>query len=98
MGKEGMCGAKKKGFPVLILLIKNQPPMTKAISQDYGMRKVDNLGEYLYLKYVRANTGLIGGRIYFEGRFFEKDVYDLLYPEPVLKYKVVQLDGTQIAK
>jgi len=69
--------------------------MANAISTDRNKR-IANLHEYLYLKSVRAETGLIGGRIFYNGRFFTKKRYDQLFPEPVIKYKAIQLDGKQL--
>lgn len=71
--------------------------MAHAASQ-LNNKKIDNLGEYLYLKDVRAKTGLINGKIIYDGLQWSEEEYNRRFPEPVLKYKIINLDGTQIEK
>lgn len=59
-------------------------------------RKISNLSEYLFLKEVRANTSLIGGRIIFDGVEWERDEYEKCFPVPQLIYVAERLDGRQI--
>lgn len=61
-------------------------------------QKIVNLEEYLYLKEVRANTSLIGGKIYYDRLFWSEEEYNRRFPEPRLRYAAIQLDGKQIAK
>lgn len=61
-------------------------------------RRITNLKEYLHLKDVRAMTGLIGGKIYYNGKFWDEETYNQTFPEPKLVYDVEQLDGRQIEK
>ena len=61
-------------------------------------KRVVNMVEYCRLKEVRANTALIGGRIFYDGRYWDKDEYNAAFPEPKLKYAAVQIDGRQVEK
>lgn len=60
------------------------------------VRRIASLSEYLFLKEVRANTGLINGKIVFDGVEWEPDEYYRAFPEPTLKYVSELLDGRQI--
>ena len=62
------------------------------------LTKISNLLEYVHSKEVRLNTSLIGGKIIYEGKEYSEDEYNAAFPEPVLKYDSVQLDGSQIEK
>ena len=61
-----------------------------------GVPRITNLKEYLFLKEVRANTALIGGKIIYNGREWDKAEYEAKYPVPTLKYNTIQIDGKQI--
>jgi len=60
------------------------------------VRRVSNLKEYLHLKEVRANTGLILGKPYYNGILWDVQEYEQTFPVPKLKYDIVQIDGRQI--
>lgn len=64
--------------------------------RDEKIRKIANLSEYLFLKEVRANTALIGGKIFFDGVEWTPEEYARAFPEPQLKYVATQLDGRQV--
>lgn len=55
-----------------------------------------NIIEYVRSKTARANTGLIGGMIYYDGMFWDEDEYNATFPPPKLKFDTVQLDGRQL--
>ena len=57
-----------------------------------------NMVEYCRLKEVRANTALIGGRIFYDGRYWEEAEYEAKFPKPVIVYDNIQIDGRQIEK
>lgn len=59
-------------------------------------RRISNLPEYLYLKEVRANTSLIGGKIIYDRIEWPPEEYNRRFPKPKLRYATVQLDGTQL--
>ena len=61
-------------------------------------RRVENAVEYCKLKEVRANTALIGGKIIYEGKVWESDIYEAAFPPPVLRYKGLQLDGRAVSE
>jgi len=63
-----------------------------------AVRKVANIAEYVRSKTARANTALIDGKIILDGRVWSKEDYDREWPEPVLKYRVEQIDGRQVEK
>ena len=63
---------------------------------DERTKEIANLQDYIYLKQVRQNTSLINGKIVFEGIEYTEDEYNRLFPEPVLTYKAIHLDGKQI--
>lgn len=59
---------------------------------------IGNLREYIYLKSVRAETGFIGGRIFYRGKFYTQAEYADRFPEPALVYIVENPDGKHIQK
>jgi len=61
-----------------------------------AVRKVANIAEYVRSKTARANTALIDGKIILDDRVWSKEDYDREWPEPVLKYRVEQIDGRQV--
>jgi len=63
-----------------------------------AVRKVSNIAEYVRSKTARANTALIDGKIILDGKVWSKEDYDREWPEPVLKYRVEQIDGRQVEK
>jgi len=60
--------------------------------------QIINLTEYVYLRTVRANTCLIGGKIIYEGKQYNEADYNTTFPEPVLKYDTLNADKTQVEK
>ena len=68
-------------------------------SQTAYQKPIENLSEYIFLKEVRANTSLINGQIFYDGKYWTEELYNSTFPEAVIRYKSVeQLDGTQIEK
>ncbi len=61
-------------------------------------KQIANLREYLRLKEIHKATGLIGGRIFYAGQFWEKEDFNTLFPIPKLEYNTTHLDSTQIAR
>lgn len=65
--------------------------------RDESTRKVSNLSEYLNYKYnVLYMTGLIGGKIYYDGRFWGEEEYAKAFPPVKLKINAEHIDGRQI--
>ena len=64
--------------------------------RDEVTRKASNLTEYLRLKDIRSMTGLIGGRIYYNGQFWDENDYNEVFPLPKLEYDVERIDGRQL--
>ncbi len=60
------------------------------------MRPIENLKMYLERKELRRNAGLIGGKIYLNGKYYTLEDFERYYAEIPLTYAGIQLDGTQI--
>jgi len=71
--------------------------MGRTVSQE-KQPKIANIGEYIRLKNVRAETGLIAGRIFYKGRFYTEAEYARKFPEPKLVYDVENPDKKHIEK
>lgn len=83
---------------LLLPLYQTKPPPMPNISKgkNEAVRKVANIAEYVRSKTARANTALIDGKIILDGKVWDLDEYNREYPEPVLKYRVEQIDGRQV--
>lgn len=68
------------------------------IKDHAGIPQITNLAEYIRLKEVRANTALIGGKIIYNGREWDKAEYEAKYPVPTLKYNTIQIDSKQVER
>lgn len=59
-------------------------------------QRITNIIEYCRLRTVRANTGLINGKIVYDGITWDDKDYFSIFPEPKLQYDINRLDKTQI--
>ena len=59
---------------------------------------ITNLKEYLRLKEIRNATSLIGGEIIYNGRVWNEQEYDALFPIPRLTYDIENPDKTHVQK
>jgi len=60
------------------------------------IKPIDNLMQYVHDRMIRQQAGWIGGKYYVNGKYYTEQEFDQLYPA-VLKYKVIQMDGTQLS-
>lgn len=61
-------------------------------------KKIGNLKEYLYLKEVRARTGLLNGKIIYDGLEWTEEEYNRRFPKPKLIYITDNPDKKHIPK
>ena len=69
------------------------------LASEMRPRPVKNLKEYLRIKEIRDATGLIDGKIFYNGEFWSEEVYEETFPKTEIEYDNLRIvTGKQIGR
>ena len=66
------------------------------LASEMRPRPVKNLKEYLRIKEIRDATGLIDGKIFYNGEFWSEEVYEETFQKTKIEYETENPDGKHI--
>jgi len=69
--------------------------MSRLRGRDPHLKPIANLNEYIEHKMIRSAAGWIGGKVHYEGKFYDPREFNRLFPAKLI-YRAIQADGRQI--